>query len=361
MTESILLDCDTGIDDTLALLYLLAHPDADLVAVLSTAGNVPVDEVTANNLALLQLTGRTDIEVCRGADGPLTGELRTCEDTHGPHGIGYADRSDLLPTRSDAGRFDGPRPDAPGPDAGPSDRHAVDAWIELTRERPGQLVGLVIGPCTNLALAIRRDPELPRRLKRLVIMGGSFVHPGNTTPVAEWNVLVDPEAAHEVFTAFGVDGAPQPIVCGLQLTEQIVCTPQHLTQLAERVGSTPVEQLSVDDDHGRRSASDNAVIRVLTDALRFYFEFHHSVGEGYLAHIHDPFAAAVALDPGIVGTRPAVVDVELAGTLTRGMTVADERGFWGRPAAAQIAESSDVDAFFDDLLSRLAELARTVG
>lgn len=335
------MDCDTGIDDTLALLYLLAHPTADLVAVLSTAGNVAVSEVHANNQALLQLCGRGDIEVCRGADGPLAIELRTCEDTHGPHGIGYADR----PPFTDQ----------------PTGKDAADAWIELTRERPGEIVGLVVGPSTNLALAIRRDPELPRRLKRLVIMGGSFIHPGNTTPVAEWNVLVDPEAAHEVLTAFGTDGAPQPIICGLQLTEQIAFTPEHLARLAGLAGSAPSELATADDDHGRRSTADHRVIALLTDALRFYFEFHHSVGEGYLAHVHDPFAAAVAVEPGIVHTRSAVVDVELAGTLTRGMTVADERGFWGRPANAQIADRTDVDAFFDDLLSRLAELARRIG
>lgn len=341
MSVPIVLDCDTGIDDTLALLYLLGHPDAELAAVLSTAGNVPVDQVTANNQALLQLCGRGDVEVCRGAEAPLAIGLRTCEDTHGPEGIGYATRPPYVDRTSD--------------------RDAAQAWIDLTRERPGELVGLVVGPCTNLALAIRRDPTLPRRLKRLVIMGGSFVHPGNTTPVAEWNVLVDPEAAHEVFTAFGTDGAPQPIVCGLQLTEQVAFTPSHLARLAESAGSSPVERASADDDHDRRSTADNGVVRLLSDALRFYFAFHHSVGEGYLAHVHDPFAAAVALDPGIVHTRPAVVDVELTGTLTRGMTVADERGFWGRPANALIADHTDVAAFFDDLLSRLAALARRIG
>lgn len=348
VTVPVVLDCDTGIDDTLALLYLLAHPDAELTAVLSTAGNVPADEVAANNQALLRLCGRPDIEVCRGADGPLTGELRTCEDTHGPHGIGYADRPGHLTEQSPAG-------------TALSEHDAAETWIARTRERPGELVGLVIGPCTNLALAIRDDPDLPRRLKRLVIMGGSFVHPGNTTPVAEWNVLVDPEAAHEVFTAFGTDGAPEPIVCGLQLTEQIVFTPDHLALLAGLAGSTPVELASAADDHGRRSVAGNRVIRLLTDALRFYFEFHHSVGEGYIAHVHDPFAAAVALDPTIVQTRPAVVDVELTGTLTRGMTVADEGGFWDRPTNARIAERTDVAAFFDDLLGKLAELAERIG
>lgn len=324
----VILDCDTGIDDSLALLYLLAHPRAELAAVLSTAGNVPVDVVTANNLAWLEHCGR-EVEVARGADGPLVGNLMTCEDTHGPHGVGYAE--------------------LPKPTGSASSRSAADAWIELTAERPGELVGLVIGPLTNLAHAIRKDPVLPQRFKRLVIMGGTFNYPGNTTPISEWNIAVDPDTAHEVFTAFGVDGAPQPIICSLALTERIAFTPDHLVRLAELAGSSLGERPS------------NQTARLLADALRFYFEFHHHHDEGYLAHVHDPFAAAVALDPEIVRTTPAVVDVELAGTLTRGTTVADTRGFWGRPPNAQIATDTDVEAFFDDLLNRLADLARRCG
>lgn len=334
----VLLDCDTGIDDSLALLLLLQHPGCELVSVISTAGNVPVEAVVANNLGWLQVCRRPDIEVCRGADRPLAIELVTCEDTHGPRGVGYAT--------------------LPAPERGPSARSGVDAWIELTADRPGELTGLVIGPLTTLARAIRRDPGLPSRLRALVIMGGSVNYPGNTTPVAEWNVAVDPEAAQEVFAAFGTDGAPKPILCSLPLTERMAFTPDHLAGLAELTGSLPVERPADTDARGLRSTSDNPIIRLLTDALRFYFEFHHDQDEGYLAHVHDPFAAAVALDPSIVTTRPAVIDVELAGTLTRGATVADFRGFWGRPPNALVATDADPDRFFDDLLSRLADLAR---
>lgn len=317
MSTEIILDCDTGIDDSLALLHLLQHPDAELVAVLSTAGNVGVEAVTRNNLSWLEFCGRSDIGVHVGASGPLVAPLRTCEDTHGDHGVGYAQ--------------------LPSPTTAPRDEDAADAWCRLTRERPGELVGLVIGPLTSLAMAIRRDPGLPQRLRRLVVMGGSFDHPGNTTPLAEWNVAVDPEAAHEVFTAFGVDGAPQPIICALNLTEQVALTPEHLSRLGE--------------------LADGPLVRHLNDALRFYFEFHQAQGEGYLAHVHDAFAAAVALDPSIVTTTPAVVDVELNGTLSRGATVADRRGFWGRPPNALIADTTDVPRFLDELVRSLATLA----
>ncbi|SIR88936.1 nucleoside hydrolase [Williamsia sterculiae] len=337
----LLFDCDTGIDDSLALLYLLAHPEVDLRAVVSTAGNVPVDVVTANNLAWLGLCGRDDIPVHTGSEQPLAAPLRTTEDTHGPLGVGYAD---LPATTSTASRDT-----------------AADAWIALSERYSGELVGLVTGPTTNLALAIRQDPALPSRLRRLVIMGGVFYHPGNTSPTTEWNVAVDPEAAHEVLTAFGTGGAPAPVLCPLDLTETIVMTPDHLARLAAAADSTPVETPSPVDDPGTRSVADNPVVAALTDAIRFYFEFHAAHDEGYIAHMHDPFAAAVALDPSIVRTRPACVDVELDGTLTRGTTVADERGMWGRPPNAEIATRTDPDAFFDDLVTTVARLAAAVG
>ena len=336
----LIFDCDTGIDDSLALVYLLAHPSADVRAVLSTGGNVPTDVVCANNLAWLQLCGRDDIEVCVGADGPLEAPLMTTEDTHGPLGIGYAELPVATSTQSH--------------------RDAADAWIELTTESPGEYVGLVTGPLTNLALAIRRDPLLPSRLRRLVIMGGVFHQSGNTTPTTEWNIAVDPEAAKEVFAAFGQDGAPRPIICPLDLTETIRMTPDHLGRLAALAESSPVEQPGPDDEPGTRSVADNVIVRHLVDAVRFYFEFHEAQSEGYIAHMHDPFAAAVALDPSVTGTRLACVDVEVDGTLTRGTTVADERGFWDRPVNAEIATTTDPDLFFDDLIERIAAFAVAV-
>ncbi|MBT0568089.1 nucleoside hydrolase [Williamsia sp. CHRR-6] len=337
----VVFDCDTGIDDSLALLYLLAHGEVDLLAVLSSAGNVPADVVCANNLAWLALCGRDDVEVCLGAAGPLVAELMTTEDTHGPWGIGYAELPTGLSTRSQ--------------------RDAADAWIEITTDRPGEVIGLVTGPLTNLALAIERDPLLPSRLRRLVIMGGAFHHPGNTTPTSEWNIAVDPEAAAHVFAAFGRDGAPTPIVCPLDLTETIVMTPDHLARLAAAADSSPIEQPGIDDERGTRSVASNPVVAAVVDAVRFYFEFHADQSEGYIAHMHDPFAAAVAVDPSIAATMSACVDVELGGTLTRGTTVADLRGMWGRDPNAAIAVAADADVFFDDLIERIAHLARRAG
>ena len=151
MTVPMIVDVDTGIYDSLALLYLLASEEADILGIASTAGNVPVNQVAANNLAWLDLCRAGDIEVALGAQVPLVAPLMTTEDTHGPQGIGYAE----LPVS--------PRL--------LSSRDATTMWIELVRSHPGEITGLVTGPLTNLALAIRRDPELPQLLKRLVLMG----------------------------------------------------------------------------------------------------------------------------------------------------------------------------------------------
>ncbi len=335
------MDVDTGVDDSLALLYLLASPEAQLIGIASTAGNVPAPQVAANNLAWLDVCGAPEIEVALGALTPLAIPLRTTEDTHGPHGVGYAE--------------------LPASDRPLSPRSAAQMWVDLVRAHPGEIVGLCTGPLTNLALALRLEPDLPILLHRLVIMGGAFNHPGNTTPTNEWNVHVDPEAAKEVFDAFSAaPPARRPIVCALDITETIEMRPKHLALLAERAGSLPVETVSPADPVEARSAASNPIIRHVTDAVRFYFDFHQLYDLGYLAHMHDPFAAAVALDPASAVTRPATVDVELAGTLTRATTVADWAGMWGREPNADIVIGTDQDLFFDRLISRIGDFARAV-
>jgi len=326
-------DVDTGVDDAFALVYLLASADADLVGIASTGGNVDVEQVCRNNLGLLQLCGATGVPVSCGSPQPLAAPMRTAEDTHGPAGLGHAE----LPTATTA----------------LTDYDAAEAWVRAAHQHDGTLVGLATGPLTNLALALRAEPALPRLLRRLVIMGGSFEYRGNTTPVAEWNISVDPEAAAEVFDAWGraseandVVAKQLPIVCALNLTENVVMTPEIMARLAEAAGSTALDV--------------NPLIRVLSDAMRFYFEFHESQGEGYLAHLHDPVAAAVALDPGLIWTRSATVGVELDGTLTRGMTVADWSGFWGRKPNARVGVELDPAVFFERFIERVAPFARRV-
>jgi purine nucleosidase len=339
------LDVDTGVDDAMALVYLFASDDADVVGIASTAGNVGVQQVCTNNLGLLELCQIGGVPVSKGSGGPVSASLRTAEDTHGPQGMGYAK--------------------LPATDRQLTAHDSAEAWVLAAHAYPGELVGVATAPLTNLALALRKEPALPKLLRRLVIMGGAFDYKGNTTPVAEWNISVDPEAAAEVFAVWGAAWGLEPpkhipIVLGLNLTENIAMTPALMSRLAAEAKSSSLP-MSVLDDPGTRSVASNPLIAVLEDAMRFYFEFHFDQNEGYLAHLHDPLAAAVALDPELVGCRPVAIDVELTGTLTRGMTIADWSNRWGREPNALIGVDVDPDVFFDRFIARVGRFAQRLG
>ena len=386
----ILVDCDTGIDDSLALLYAVASPECELVAVTCTGGNVDARQVAENTRAVLEMAGRSDVEVALGRETPLARALVTTPETHGPRGIGYAE----LPPAT--------MPLSP--------RFSPDLIVEEARRHPGELILVTLAPLTNVALAVLREPELPRLLRRLVIMGGSYRSPGNTAPTTEWNVSVDPEAARIVFEAFGsgaaggtaggrssADGAAggqisaagarstRPTALGLDVTERAKMLPEHLAALAARAGCAAdgsIEgglgggPIGTSDDSGGGSGqsgggsgtsgggsggsggpSVNPIVRYLADALRFYMEFHSRYDGFYGAFIHDPLALAAALDPTLVRTEPLTVDVELGGRLTTGETVADWRRVWGLPPNVDVAVEADTARFMALFIERVGDLA----
>ncbi len=355
MTERIpvILDVDTGIDDSLALLYACASPEVELVAVTCVAGNVDARQVAENTRAVLELAGRPDVEVALGRETPLVRPLETTPETHGPHGIGYA----VLP-----------------PPARPlSSRHAVDLLIEEARRRPGELTLVTLGPLTNLAVALLREPALPTLLRRWVLMGGSYRSSGNTAPTTEWNVAVDPDAARVCFTHFGAPevaaartaaGLPGlPLALGLDVTERAKMLPEHLAALARRAGSTldpsrdPAAGSTAAVSTATSSTAANPLVRYVDDALRFYMEFHSRYDGFYGAFIHDPLALAAALDPSLVRAEAVPVDVELGGRLTTGETVTDWRRVWGRPANLEVAVWADAATFLDRWIERVGALA----
>lgn len=314
MSLPLLVDCDTGIDDAIALSYLACRPGVEIVGVVSTGGNVPVGTVHRNNLVLTELLD-VAAPVARGASQPLHEPLMVADDTHGPDGLGHA----VLPEPSRSG------------DA----RSGAQLWVEAARAHPGELVGLVLGPHTNLALALQIEPELPRLLKRLHIMGGAIHYRGNTGPASEWNIAVDPEAAQQVLAAFA--GAPRrPVLGSLEATETVRFTQRELDRVVALAES-----------------SGHPVAAILADALRFYFEFHEADGFGWTAHVHDPLVAVHAVTGDFAGTRPLAVDVELAGTLTRGQTVGDELGRWGREPNVEVLTQVRADDVVEHLLGTL--------
>lgn len=319
----VLLDCDPGIDDALAIAYLVAEHLAgriELVGVVCTAGNVGLSDTVANALAWLDLAGAPPVPVCAGAAGAIAVPHVFTPETHGPRGAGYADLAAGL-TAPATGTMTGTTTGTTTRRVDP--RSGAELWVDAALAHPGELVAIVTGPSSTLAEALSIDPALPGLVADLVVMGGTFRgHPGNTTPVSEWNVDVDPEAADAVCVAWeaarSTDSSVRaPLWCGLNLTERAVWTPERTERLLD--------------------ASGTPLTRALADALRFYFEFHESVGEGYLAQVHDPFVAWMALHPGAVVWESAHLRVECRGEHTRGMTVADGRGHRGRAPNARIA------------------------
>jgi purine nucleosidase len=341
----LILDVDTGIDDSLALLYAAASEEAELVAVTCVGGNVDARQVAENTLAVLELAGRADVEVALGRERPLVRSLETTPETHGPKGLGYAELPPALRRLSD--------------------RHAVDVLIDEARRRPGEITLVTLGPLTNLALAVLREPELPRLLRGYVLMGGSYRSPGNTAPTTEWNVHVDPDAAKVVFAAWAEaareHGTPRPLALGLDVTERAKITPEHVVRLARRAGSMPDDTIALargdDPMHATRSVASNPVVRFVADALRFYMEFHSRYDGFYGAFIHDPFAVATALDRTLVRSEALAVDVELGGTLTTGETVTDWRRVWNRPPNLDVAVEGDAAEFLERLIERVGRLA----
>src|SRR5689334_9487165 len=341
----LIIDVDTGIDDSLALLYAAATPEADIVAVTCVGGNVDARQVERNTRSVLELAGRTDIEVALGREQPLVRPVETTPETHGPQGLGYAE--------------------LPPPSRTLSDRHAADLFVEEARRRPGEITLVTCGPLTNLAVALLREPALPRLLKGWVLMGGAYRHPGNTAPTTEWNIHCDPDAAKIAFAAWGesaaADGRPLPVALGLDVTEKAKILPDHVVALARAAGSSPDDSIALargeDPMHATRSVASNAIVRYVADALRFYMEFHRHYDGFYGAFIHDPLAVAAALDPSLVTAEPLYVDVETRGELTTGMTVADRRRLTGKAPNLDVVATADIPAFMDRLIERVGALA----
>ncbi len=382
----LILDVDTGIDDALALLYACASPEAELVAVTCSAGNVDAARVAENTRAVLELAGRPDVEVAIGREAPLARPLETTPETHGPRGIGWAE--------------------LPAATMPLSSRPSPDLIVEEARRRPGELVLVTLAPLTNVALALRLEPDLPRLLRRLVIMGGAYGVPGNTTPVSEWNVHVDPEAAQVVFLAWagavarsdadalapgdevdpagrardaergpavplalGLDvtaaasrapSAALPLALGLDVTERARMLPDHVAMLAGAAGCDG-GRAEARVRSGDAGAPDNAVLRYVADSLRFYMEFHARYDGFYGAFVHDPFVVAIALDESLVRAEPVTVDVETAGEIACGQTIADWRHLWHRPANALVGVDADAETFLERLIDRVGRLARDRG
>ncbi len=307
--KPVILDVDPGHDDAVAMMLACGHPDLDLRAVTTVAGNVTVEKTTRNALRVLSLVGYTDVPVGVGAPEPLERPLHTAEDIHGKSGL------------------DGPEEI---PEAGfePDERGAAALIADTLRDSLEPVTLIPVGPLTNIAAFLREHPDKKDRVARISLMGGSMGL-GNTTPAAEFNIYVDPEAAREVFES----GLPITM-SGLDVTHQAGAGPREREQL-------------------RATGMVGGVVAGFLD----YFAANYESVFGFDAPpLHDPVAVAAVIDPGLLKARPMRVDIECESDLTRGETVCDFYGVTGRAPNAEVGVDLNRERFFELLYRALGRL-----
>ncbi|CAH0125448.1 Pyrimidine-specific ribonucleoside hydrolase RihB [Arthrobacter sp. Bi83] len=318
MPKKIILDVDPGHDDAIAILLAKGNPEIELAAITSVAGNQILSKTTYNTLRVATLVGATDIPIAAGAEFPLVRDQITDADSiagsvHGESGL------------------DGPVLPEPAMELDP--RHAAQLIIDLVMAgEPGEYTLVPTGPLTNIALAMRLQPEIVTRVKEVVLMGGAYTQ-GNVTPAAEFNILADAEAAAAVFNADW-----QVTMVGLDLTHQAVATPE----IRERI-----------------RAIDTDISRVVDEWLDFFGANYDSVWKMPYPPIHDACAVARVISADIVKAEKAFITVETAGKWTYGETVTDFLGAYGLPFNNLAATELDFDAFWDLIIDAIKTVSKS--
>ena len=310
MAVPILLDCDPGHDDAVAILLAAGHDAIDLLAITTVAGNCPLELATRNARGVAALAGLDGVPIAAGAAGPLRGELITAPDIHGESGLdGYELSTGRAPL---------------------DPRTALELMTAALEAAPEPVTLVPTGPLTNVAQLLSARPDLHGRVREIVLMGGSTGR-GNTTPAAEFNIFVDPEAAAIVFES----GVPLTMV-GLNLTHQARATPEVL----ERVRALPGEPA-----------------RAVAGWMAFFGAAYERVQGEFAPPVHDPCTVAMLIDPSLIRCVDSFVAVETEGRWTRGATVVDLNGRLGRPANARVALELDAPRFWDLIVRALERLA----
>ncbi len=306
----IIIDCDPGQDDALAILLALASPEElEVLAVTAVAGNVPLALTEKNARKIVELAGRRDIPVHAGCDRPLRRDIVSAEQIHGRSGL---DGAEL------------PEPGIPLAEA-----HAVDAIIAALRARPGAVTLCPLGPLTNIATAIERAPDILPHIDQVVLMGGA-IGEGNITPAAEFNIFADPHAADVVFRS-----GLELTMLGLDVTHQVLATPERVRALA---------------------APATAVSRAVAGLLEFYGIYDQTKRQRPGPPMHDPCVIAYLLRPGLFAGCDCHVAIETKGEHTLGRTVVDWSGRGSGTPNATVVDQVDAEGFFALLTERLARL-----
>lgn len=307
--RKIVIDCDPGHDDAMAIVLARGDPGIQLCGITTVAGNQTLEKTTLNARRVCSVADITDVPIAAGCDRPLLRPLVTAAETHGETGL------------------DGPH--FAEPVVPVADIHAIDLIIDLVMASPGEMTLVPTGPLTNIALALRKEPRLAEAVQEVVLMGGAQTR-GNSTPAAEFNIFVDPEAAAIVFEA----GWPLTMV-GLDLTHQALATPEVVERI--RAIGTPLAATIVE--------------------LMRYFSSTYKATSGFDAPpVHDPCAVARIIDPALVECVPSYVTVETHGATTSGMTSVDLDNRWGRLPNALVATKLDFVGFWDLMLNAIRRI-----
>jgi inosine-uridine nucleoside N-ribohydrolase len=306
MKHKIILDCDPGHDDAVALLLAARHPEIELLAVTTVAGNQSVDKTTRNALKVCSLANLRHIPVARGMDRPLVRPAKHAADIHGVSGM------------------DGP--DVPEPDIEPIATHAVDLLIAMLLNSDGDITLVPTGPLTNIAAAMRREPAIVPKIKAISLMGGS-IGLGNVSPAAEFNIHTDPEAAAIVFAC----GRPIT-VSTLEVTHQALATEEIVARLR---------------------GANRRVATFVADLLVFFAETYRTVFGFAAPPLHDPCAVAAVIDPSILKAQMMHVEIETAGTWTAGCTVCDLHNVLHKEPNARVGQGLEVERFWHMLLETI--------
>lgn len=295
----IILDCDPGHDDAIAILLAGNDPRIDLLGITVVAGNQSLDRTTVNALQVCQYLG-LNVPVYAGCDRPMIRDKLTTGDIHGTNG------------------FD-------GPDFAPLDRsiepkHAVNYLIDTLMASDGDITLVPTGPLTNIAMAMRLEPKIVPKIRRIVLMGGSFSY-GNVSPAAEFNILADADAAHVVFSC------ARPItMVGLDVTRKVLCVPEVVDRMAK---------------------IDNRAGRLFVDLMRFFNKTQKKVFGGKGGPLHDPVTVASILDPALLTTKPMHVEIDHRSIQSYGRTNADVSGYLHLEPNVDVATEIDVDRFWE--------------
>ncbi len=314
MQRKILLDCDPGHDDAVAMMLAWGNPSIELLGVTTVGGNQTLDKVTRNALSVATVVGMHDVPIAAGCRLPLVRPVEIAPDVHGDSGL------------------DGVELPEPAVELDP--RHGVDLIIEtIMGNEPGTVTLVPTGPLTNIAMAARKEPRIVERVQEVVLMGGGY-HVGNWSPVAEFNIKVDPEAAYIVFNE------KWPIVMvGLDLTHQALAT----DEVAERIAAVP------------------GSVSQFTLGLFTFFRKAYQDAQGFeFPPVHDPCTLAYLIDPTIVETVKVPVDVELNGSLTTGMTVADFRAPAPEDCHTKVATRLDAPGFWVLVVDAIDRIQKVV-